>query len=79
MSRNSEQLTEELIETLFGQPLLETSKKQKKSKKVAKSWIKDTKTFKDKVEKAEKMGMENPAGFAAYMQHQATGKWPSED
>lgn len=48
------------------------------SKKQAKSWIEGTKKFSDKVDKAKKMGMKSPSGFAAWMQHKATGEWPSE-
>lgn len=48
------------------------------SKKGAKSWIKGTKKFSDKVAKARRAGMKNPEGFAAWAQHKATGKWPRE-
>ena len=58
--------------------LIQEEKNKKLNKKVAKSWIKGTKTFADKVKKAKKIGMENPEGFAAYMQKLATGHWPSE-
>jgi len=54
------------------------AKKKGPSKKAAKSWVKGTKKFSDKVDKAKKMGMKSPSGFAAWMQHKATGEWPSE-
>jgi len=53
-------------------------KKKGPSKKQAKGFIKGTKKFIDKVAKAKKAGMKNPEGFAATMQHAATGKWPGE-
>jgi hypothetical protein len=49
-----------------------------KQKRAAKSFVKGTKKFSDKVKKAKRAGMENPEGFAAWAQHTATGKWPSE-
>lgn len=54
-------------------------KRQANRKQQAKSFVKGTKTFKQKVTKARRAGMENPEGFAAWAQHKATGKWPSED
>jgi hypothetical protein len=48
------------------------------SKKAAKSWVKGTKKFSDKVEKAKKAGMKNPEGFAATMEKKATNKWPGQ-
>lgn len=53
------------------------AKKRGPSKAAAKSWVKGTKKFKDKVKKAKSAGMENPEGFAAWMTHKATGAWPS--
>jgi len=58
--------------------LCESKKKKGPSKKAAKSWIKGTKKFSDKVAKAKKAGMKNPEGFAAWMMHKATNKWPNE-
>jgi hypothetical protein len=55
----------------------EAKKRNGPSKKAAKSWINGTKKFKDKVTKAKKAGAKNPEGLAAWMQHKATGKWPS--
>ena len=48
------------------------------SKKGAKSFIKGTKKFSDKVAKAKRAGAKNPEGLAAWMMHKATGKWPSK-
>lgn len=53
-------------------------KRKGMTKKGAQSWVKGTKKFSDKVAKAKKAGMKNPEGFAAWAQHKATGKWPSE-
>jgi hypothetical protein len=53
-------------------------KKKGTSKKAAKSFIKGTKKFSDKVKKAKDAGMENPEGFAAWAMHKATGRWPNE-
>jgi hypothetical protein len=61
----------------LGAPDVSESKKGP-SKKGAKNWVKGTKKFSDKVKKAKKAGMKNPEGFAAWMQHKATGKWPSK-
>ena len=58
---------------------LHEAKKKGPSKDAAKSWVKGTKKFSDKVAKAKKAGMKNPEGFAAWMQHKATGKWPSSE
>jgi hypothetical protein len=53
------------------------AKKKGPSKKAAKGWVKGTKTFKQKVNKAKKIpGIDNPEGFAASTEHKATGKWP---
>lgn len=52
-------------------------KRKGMTKKGAKAWVKGTKKFSDKVEKAKRAGMDNPEGFAAWAQHKATGKWPS--
>lgn len=57
---------------------MKEGKKKGPSKKAAKSWIAGTKKFSDKVAKAKRAGVEDPAAFAAWMQHRATGKWPSE-
>lgn len=59
--------------------LKEAKKRKGPTKKAAKSWVKGTKTFKDKVKKAKKAGAKSPEGLAAWMQHRATGKWPSEE
>ena len=67
---------DEIIEKRF---IIETKKKKAPSKSTAKSWIKGTKKFSDKVKKAKSAGMDNPEGFAAWMQHKATGKWPNKD
>lgn len=55
------------------------AKKKGPSKKTAKSWVKGTKKFSDKVSKAKRAGADDPAAFAAWMQHRATGTWPSQD
>ena len=47
------------------------------SKKTAKKILRGAKTFKQKMKKVEKWA-DNPAAAAAWMQHRATGEWPSE-
>ena len=53
------------------------AKKKGPSKKTAQKILRGTKTFKQKMKKVEKWA-DNPAAAAAWMQHRATGEWPSE-
>jgi hypothetical protein len=56
----------------------EGKKKKGPSKKTARKILRGTKTFKQKMKKVEKWA-DNPAAAAAWMQHRATGEWPSKD
>lgn len=58
--------------------IFEGKKKKGPSKKTARKILRGTKTFKQKMKKVEKWA-DNPAAAAAWMQHKATGEWPSKD
>ena len=68
----------DVVEAEANKYAMAEAKNKGPSKKAAKSWVKGTKKFSDKVAKAKRAGMENPEGFAASMEKAATGKWPSQ-
>lgn len=67
---------ERQLMTLIRESLtIEASKKHPApSKKAARSFVKGTKTFKQKEKKAK--WADDPGAMAAWMQHRATGEWP---
>lgn len=67
----------ELIKQLVTEAL--ESVDEKYSKKAAKAFVKHHKTFDDKVAALKgKESVESPEGLAAWIEKQATGKWPTE-